>query len=203
MYRDSFFLRLGKRIYLYDLKRKAWFPLEFDYQCYNNPIISMAASKVTDRLYISVFDCYSNSCFYTKVVVFPWGLTDTALSGDSSIDWKIEFDNLDFGSGENEKYIRDVIVEMDNEYNLNPVCVSLFNARGCTLCTRVERIPTGMRREIEKFELGRRLKNATIKVGGSFDATPAGLACYPDARNGVLGIDAITIRFRPRGSVED
>jgi hypothetical protein len=203
MFRDSFFLRLGASIYLYDMKRKAWYPLKFNYVCYNNPLISMAASKVTDRLYISVFDCFSSVDFYNKIVVFPYGLTDCGMKGTAAICWKLEFDNLNFGSGSNEKYIRDVVLEIDNEHNEHPVCVTLINAQTGTQCAKVSKSPTKQRGEIEKFELGKRLKNAKVVVSGSFEADAAGVACHSDAVSGTLGINSVAIRFRPRSSVED
>lgn len=195
MFRDSFFMRLGERIYLYDLTRKAWYPLSFNWPCYNNPIVSMMASGITDRLYISVFDCYSCSIMHNNIYVWPQGLADNAFAC-SAICWKLEFDNLDFGDGRKDKYIRDVVVEVDNELNTCSITASLYDSQDCTACHAVVERPSTQRREAEKFEFGSRLKNATLRLGGRFDSS------VRDGHDGKLGIDSIAIRWKPRSSVE-
>ena len=201
MYRDSFFMRLGKRVYLYDLVRKAWYPLQFNWLCHSNPIVSMAASRVTDRLYISVFDCFSPTEKHTDIYVFPQGLSDYPLISQA-ICWKLEFDNLDFGDGGVEKYVRDVVVEFDNCYNEHPITAKVYDATTCLLCATVAKYPTNKRRDVQKFEIGKRLKNISLILSGTFDAG-AFAATHRDEHDGRLGIDSINIRYLPRSSVED
>jgi hypothetical protein len=199
IWNEKYVFLIDNEFYVQDLKTNALYRLDFGFTLASGDNLTMAVSSADDLLYIGKYDSAAHTL---AIYAFPG---DTSLDAGAAIPWSIEYNNIDVGESHADKWVRDIQLDVDSEYNDGAIAIALHDAMddrtiddGSAIKT-VSKTPAKDRHSIEKYEFNKRVKNVGIKVSGCYHDAGCFASCYTPQ----FGLNSIRIRVNPRTNTKE